>query len=97
MQLDALKPEDFDALVGGPIMLEGHAGSVECEITEVRRLPPHSLRAHPPFAVMLRGPRARPLAQGMLTLLHPDKGRLDLFVVPVGPDAKGLCYEITFN
>ena len=60
MQLDALKPEDFESLIGGALVLEVPAGAVECEITEVRRLPQHSLRAHPPFAVILRGPRGRP-------------------------------------
>ena len=82
MQLDALKPEDFESLIGGVLLLEVPGGPVECEITEVRRLPPHAVRAHP-FTVILRGPRCRPV--------------VDLFVVPVGPDHAGLCYEITFN
>ena len=96
MQLDALKPEDFESLIGGVLVLEVSGDPVECEITEVRRLPPHAVRAHP-FSVILRGPRSRPLAQGTYPLRHPQHGRLDLFVVPVGPDQAGLCYEITFN
>lgn len=84
-------------MIGRALALEVPGGAVECELTEIRRLPPHTLRAHPPFALILRGPRDRPLAQGTYPLLHPEHGRLHLFVVPVGPDRAGLCYEVTFN
>ena len=97
MELDELRPEDFESLLGRVVSVEVPGGTVDCELTEVRRLPPHSLRAHPPFALILRGPRDRPLTQGMYALLHPERGPLRLFVVPVGPDRAGLCYEITFN
>jgi hypothetical protein len=97
VQLDELRPEDFEPLLGRVVALDVPGGAVDCELTEIRRLPPHSLRAHPPFALILRGPRNRPLAQGTYPLLHPEHGPLHLFVVPVGPDRAGLCYEITFN
>ncbi len=97
MQLDALKPEDFEPLIGGVLVLEVPGGPVDCELTQVRRLALHSVRAHPPFALILRGPRSRPFAQGTYPVRHPEHGRLELFVVPVGPDPAGLCYEITFN
>ena len=96
-QLDQLRPEDFEPLLGTSLAVEVPGGGLACELTQVRRLPPHSLRALPPFALILRGPRERPFAQGTYALRHPGHGRLDLFMVPVGPDGAGLCYEITFN
>src|SRR4030095_3614047 len=76
VELDELQPEDFESLLGRAVSVEVPGGTVDCELTEVRRLPAHSLRVHPPFALILRGPRDRPLAQGMYALLHPEHGRL---------------------
>jgi hypothetical protein len=96
-QLDQLRPEDFEPLVGHGVSVELSSGTLACEVAQVRRLPPHTLRAHPPFALILRGPREQPLGQGTYALVHPEHGRLALFMVPIGPDGGGLGYEITFN
>jgi hypothetical protein len=50
-----------------------------------------------PYSLLFRGPPDRPLDQGTYRLEHPVMGRLDLFLVPVGPDRKGLRYEAVFN
>ena len=97
LQLNQLRPGDFEPLVGRSVTVELRGGTLACEVTHVRRLPQHALRAHPPFAVTLRGPREQPLGQGTYSLLHPEHGLLELFMVPVGPDSGGLGYEITFN
>ena len=55
------------------------------------------MRAHPPFALTLRGPRNQPFGQGIHPLLHPERGCPDLFVAPAGPFRLGRCYEGTFN
>ncbi len=96
-QLNQLCPEDFEPLVGHSLPVELRGTMIACEVSQVRRLPQHALRAHPPFAVILRGPREQPLGQGTYALIHPEHGRLDLFMVPIGPDSGGLGYEITFN
>ncbi len=97
LQLDQLGPEDFESLLGHGVQVEIPGGAITCELAQVRRLAPHSLRAIPPFAVVLRGPPDRPFGQGIHPLLHPQHGRLDVFMVPVGTDGAGLCYEVTFN
>jgi hypothetical protein len=97
VQLDQLRPEDFEPLLGRSMPVEIPGGTLACELTQVRRLPAHSMRANPPFALTLRGPRSQPFGQGIYPLLHPEHGRLNLFMVPIGPDSVGLCYEITFN
>lgn len=96
-QLDQLRPEDFEPLIGHSLAVEVHGGTLACELKQVNRLPQHSLRANLPFALILRGPRNQPLAQGTHPLQHPEHGRLNVFMVPIGPDGTGLGYEITFN
>ena len=97
LQLDQIRPEDFEPLQGSVLTVEIAGAALGCELTQVRRLTPHSARVCPPFALVLRGPRDRPFPQGTYPLVHPEHGRLDLFIVPIGPCGDGLGYEITFN
>ena len=46
------------------------------------------------FSLFFRGPSQ--LGQGMRTLEHDKLGSLDLFLVPVGADEKGVRYEAAF-
>ncbi len=51
-----------------------------------------------PFALTLRHPdRAVYLPQRTYRLEHDQLGGMDLFIVPLGPDASGMNYEITFS
>ena len=49
------------------------------------------------FSIVFRGPREKPLQQGMYQLQHDQLGALELFLVPVGRDHEGLYYEAVFN
>ena len=95
--LDQLSAEDFEPLVGQSLAVAFPGGTLDCEVAHLKRLPPHTLRVHPPFALLLRGARNQPLAQGIYELRHPLHGRLNVFMVPIGPNGTGLGYEITFN
>jgi hypothetical protein len=97
MQLDQLRAEDFESLLGRLLPLEAAGVCVDCELVEVRRLPSHSWRTSAPFALTLRGPLDKAIGQGICGLLHPEHGRLELFVVPVARTASGFSYEVTFN
>jgi hypothetical protein len=60
-------------------------------------LQPNAPRAEP-FALLFAGPEQPLLEQRTYRLEHPVLGALDIFLVPVGPDAAGaLCYEAVFN
>lgn len=48
------------------------------------------------FSLVFRGPAAPGLAQGIHRLTHAELGELDLFLVPLGPDAEGMRYEAAF-
>ncbi|MCQ4166068.1 DUF6916 family protein [Tahibacter harae] len=96
--LDQLKLEDFQPLVGHSLNLGDGTSAVALELTEARALKSPSPRSAPSFALILRQNGAQQsFGQGLYRLEHPSLGPLDLFVVPIGPDGAGMCYEITFN
>jgi hypothetical protein len=96
--LDQLKLEDFAPLQGQDLRLGDGVNFIELELVEARALKSPSPRAEPAFALILRQNGTRQhFGQGLYRVTHPSLGDLDLFVVPVGPDDKGMCYEVTFN
>lgn len=50
-----------------------------------------------PFSLIFRGPMEPVLTQQIYSLSHATLGELGLFLVPVGPDDQGMCYEAVFN
>ncbi len=55
------------------------------------------LRAEP-FRLTFRSPaKAKHYEQQMFKLSHDALGELDMFLVPIGPDDKGMLYEAVFN
>ena len=96
--LDRLAREDFEPLIGRLLTLEWANGSAQLEVSEARAIRSPSPRAVPPFALVLRSGSGWRGDQGMYRLTHPALGPIDLFLVPIGPDATGgLCYEAVFN
>jgi len=65
-------------------------------VVSIDPLPPHRLRAAP-FTLILRGPRTPLLAQATYAVRHPRRGMIEIFLVPIGQDADGTRYEVTFN
>ena len=49
------------------------------------------------FSVVLRGPANDAPEQGMYGVEHEVLGRVDLFMVPIGPDDEGMKYEAVFT
>ena len=50
------------------------------------------------FALVFRGPNSPLLPQATYPLAHPGfPNPLTVFLVPIGPDTKGLQYEAIFN
>jgi hypothetical protein len=50
-----------------------------------------------PFSLLFRGPRSPWAPQGSYRLEHEQLGTLELFLVPLGPDADGMRYEAVFT
>jgi hypothetical protein len=50
-----------------------------------------------PFSIVFRGPRDILLSQGIYSLEHETAGNFEIFLVPIGPDEKGMRFEAVFN
>lgn len=95
--LDQLRCEDFLPLIGQRVTVHIADSSAELEVAEAEPIKAPTPRATPPFRVVLRSPPDWRANQGMFRIEHPTLGDIELFAVPIGPDGKGLCYEIVFN
>ncbi len=81
----------------------GSAEVIELDLAEISAARPavaqaaatHGRRA--PFSLFFRGPMQPTMPQRIYTLEHPELGRFDLFLVPIGPDGTGMRYEAVFN
>ena len=49
------------------------------------------------FSVIFRDPGRRYLPQAIYELDHEKLGRIELFLVPIGPDEEGMCFQACFN
>lgn len=49
------------------------------------------------FSVVFKGPKDKPLEQGLVHLKHDEVGSHDLFLVPVHEDDDGRYYEAVFT
>ena len=49
------------------------------------------------FSLIFRSSASGYIPQGTYTFEHDKLGAFDLFLVPIGPDAIGMRYEVIFN
>jgi hypothetical protein len=66
----------------------GGAPAVGSADREVRRAP---------FSIVFRGSQRRLLPQRIYRLEHDTLGAFELFLVPIGPDDRGMRYEAVFS
>jgi hypothetical protein len=96
--LDILTVASFAERLGSRFRLElGSASALELELTQAIPLPSHARDVRAPFSIVFRGPREPVLPQSIYALEDAQFGRLELFIVPIGPDAAGMRYEAVFN
>ena len=71
---------------------------LEAELIEVKETENYTGIERTPFFIVLRtGQKQGYYPQGIYTVEHPEKGDLHIFLVPLGPDAKGIKYEAVFS
>ena len=91
--------EMFTPHVGETFRLSLEAGDrfdlelVEAELCKTQ----NSTSERKPFALVFRGPPEPCLNQQIFTLEHDTMGTLQMFLVPIGPDDKGMRYEAVFS
>jgi len=94
-----LTADDFAPHSGSRYLVRfaGAAEPIALELVEISAAVPGPRRAGRPFSLTFRGPRDALLPQSTYRLEHDAMGDLDLFLVPIGPDPQGMCYEAVFN
>jgi hypothetical protein len=96
--LAGLALADFADCLGGRFRCEAGGAALELELVSADALgaePPAGRRQ--PFSLIFRGPRATALPQRIHRLESPRLGVLEIFLVPIAPDAGGRLYEAVFS
>src|SRR5438093_10722201 len=65
------------------------------ELAEVKSI--RSTPQNEQFSLVFQGPASPHLEQRMYSIGSQGTGDLDLFIVPVGKNEKGIVYEVVFN
>ncbi len=88
----------FQALVGETFRFEGAgaAGAVDLVLADFVEAPPQARTTQ--FTLSFAAPGGESLKEGTYTVDHPRTGTFQMFVVPIGRDAKGQAlYRADFN
>jgi hypothetical protein len=96
--LDSVTKETFAPLVGSTFQIRlNPAESVPVELAEVTEFPDYEGPRRAPFSLVFRGVHRFVLPQRTYQLEHEKIGPMEMFLVPIGPDQKGMRYEAVFN
>ena len=98
--LDRLTVDDFAPAVGDKFSFDaGEPGRFELELVEARpaESPGPGWEGRAPFNLLFRGPAEPVFGQQIFPLEHPELGRLEIFLVPVGRNEHGADYEAVFS
>ncbi len=88
----------FEEKLNTPFRIHfGGEAPLEVVLFEVRLHEPHDGPRKQPYSIYFRGPRQAVLPQAIYRIEHDRMEPMDIFLVPVGPDEKGMCYEAVFN
>jgi len=93
----------FEECVGSAFRIQADSGSsIDAELIEATPMGSRpggsgAVAQRDAFSIVFRGPAEPVLPQKIYTLEHAKLGRFELFLVPIGPDASGMCYEAVFN
>ncbi len=101
MVLESLTVASFAGRVGERFRIggEGDEPPFDAELIEVTstgQAPAGGGRA--PFSLVFRSdPDHQALSQRIFRVDHAELGALDIFLVPIGPDASGMRYQAVFG
>ena len=92
--------ERFTALQGERFVVQADQGLAvfSAELLEVRSLCATSQAGRQAFSLLFKGPASPVLPQRIYRVAHArDAEPMEVFLVPVGADASGVCYEAVFG
>jgi uncharacterized protein DUF6916 len=96
--LDSVTKEIFAPLVGSTFQIRlNPQETVPVELAEISEFPDYEGPRRAPFSLVFRGAHRFVLPQRIYQLEHEKIGPMEMFLVPIGPDQKGMRYEAVFN
>jgi hypothetical protein len=96
--LDQVTKEHFTPHVGTAFQVRlNPEETVELTLAEILGYPDHEGPRREPFSLVFRGPHRFALPQRIYQVEHEKAGPMEIFLVPIGPDAQGMRYEAVFN
>ena len=103
--LETLTVDAFQPRVGQTFRIRPRPEQeLEAELIEARALGGGPSRAQAdasprrtPFSLSFRTSLTAPLPQSIYEVAHEEMGSYEIFLVPVGPDGKGMVYEAIFT
>ena len=104
-RLETLTVDVFQPRVGDTFRIRVRPDNeLEAELIEARalgggpsRAPSDGSRRRTPFSLSFRTSLTAPLPQSIYEVAHAEMGSYEIFLVPVGPDGKGMVYEAIFT
>lgn len=99
MDIALLTLNDFDTLLNTVFTISiSDEVQLDAELIEVTKLNNYSPLERNPFSIVFRTDQKNEYyEQGIFTILHPEKGDLQLFLSPLGFDDMGMKYEAVFS
>lgn len=97
--LESFTIATFSGLVGSTfeLVLDDET-SLQLSLAELTPLgAPSTPAGRPPFSLEFVEPGGALVPQQIYRLRHAELGEIDLFLVPLGPDERGMRYEAVFN
>ena len=103
--LETLTVDVFQPRVGETFRIRPRPDQeLEAELIEARalgggpsRAPSDTSRRRTPFSLAFRTIVTAPLPQSIYEVAHDELGSYEIFLVPVGPDGKGMVYQAIFT
>ena len=98
--LSSLKLEDFQTCLGQTFTVTPEdTDSLELELIQVKPIGvfDSEAEARQSFSLLFSGPLEPMLPQRLYELQNVTLGKLQIFLVPVGPDESVMLYDATFN
>ena len=96
--LDKLRIDDFRPRLNERFVIRpSHVEEIDTELVQVTDLGEIVPRGRRAFSLVFRGPKDPVLPQRVYPIENGAMGRLEMFIVPIGPDGEGMRYEAVFT
>ncbi|MBA4317175.1 MAG: hypothetical protein C0412_02135 [Flavobacterium sp.] len=99
MDIALLTLDDFNPLLNKVFTIRiSDEVLLDAELIELTKLNNYSPLERSPFSMVFRTEQKNEYyQQGIFTIVHPQKGNLELFLSPLGFDSVGMKYEAVFS